>query len=45
MPDNTLLTVIVDIIYPYVLEAAAVGVPDDKYGQEIEAFVVLKPGT
>ncbi|MBI4188699.1 MAG: AMP-binding protein [Chloroflexi bacterium] len=31
--------------HPCILEAAAVGVPDDKYGQEIEAFVVLKPGT
>lgn len=31
--------------HPSVLEAAAVGVPDDVYGQEIKAFVVLKPGT
>ena len=30
--------------HPSVLEAAAIGVPDDKYGQEIEACVVLKPG-
>ena len=30
--------------HPSLLEAAAVGVPDDVYGQEIKAFVVLKPG-
>ena len=30
--------------HPAVLEAAAVGVPDPDYGQEIFAFVVLKPG-
>ena len=30
--------------HPGVLEAAAVGVPDPDYGQEIFAFVVLKPG-
>ena len=29
--------------HPAVLEAAAVGVPDDKYGQEILACVVAKP--
>jgi long-chain acyl-CoA synthetase len=29
--------------HPAVLEAAAVGVPDEEYGQEILAFVVLKP--
>ena len=28
---------------PAVLEAAAVGIPDDNYGQEIMACVVLKP--
>jgi long-chain acyl-CoA synthetase len=27
-----------------VLEAAAVGIPDPEYGQEIVACVVLKPG-
>jgi long-chain acyl-CoA synthetase len=27
-----------------VLEAAAVGIPDREYGQEIRAYVVLKPG-
>jgi acyl-CoA synthetase (AMP-forming)/AMP-acid ligase II len=30
--------------HPAVLEAAAVGIPDPKYGQEILAAVVLKPG-
>jgi long-chain acyl-CoA synthetase len=30
--------------HPAVLEAAAVGVPDTDYGQEIFAWVVLKPG-
>jgi long-chain acyl-CoA synthetase len=32
------------LAHPAVLEAAAVGVPDDAYGQEILACVVLKPG-
>jgi acyl-CoA synthetase (AMP-forming)/AMP-acid ligase II len=31
--------------HPAVLEAAAVGVPDANYGQDILACVVLKPGT
>jgi sulfoacetate-CoA ligase len=30
--------------HPAVLEAAAVGIPDPNYGQEIRACVVLKPG-
>ncbi|MGH8617613.1 MAG: AMP-binding protein [Burkholderiales bacterium] len=30
--------------HPAVLEAAAVGIPDAQYGQEIMACVVLKPG-
>ena len=30
--------------HPAVLEAAAVGIPDARYGQEILACVVLKPG-
>ena len=30
--------------HPAVLEAAAVGMPDARYGQEIMACVVLKPG-
>ncbi|MFZ5556294.1 MAG: AMP-binding protein [Pseudomonadota bacterium] len=30
--------------HPAVLEAAAVGIPDEHYGQEIAAFVVLKDG-
>jgi long-chain acyl-CoA synthetase len=33
------------LLHPAVLEAAAVGVPDAEYGQEILACVVLKPGT
>jgi len=32
------------LAHPAVLEAAAVGVPDDVYGQEILACVVVKPG-
>ena len=36
--DEALLT------HPAVLEAAAVGIPDANYGQEILAAVVLKPG-
>jgi acyl-CoA synthetase (AMP-forming)/AMP-acid ligase II len=31
--------------HPGVLEAAAVGVPDREYGQQILACIVLKPGT
>ncbi len=31
------------LLHPAVLEAAAVGIPDPKYGQEILACVVLKP--
>jgi long-chain acyl-CoA synthetase len=30
--------------HPAVLEAAAVGIPDENYGQEIMACVVLRPG-
>jgi sulfoacetate-CoA ligase len=32
------------LAHPAVLEAAAVGVPDDTYGQEILACIVVKPG-
>jgi long-chain acyl-CoA synthetase len=32
------------LVHPAVLEAAAVGVPDPEYGQDILACVVLKPG-
>ncbi len=32
------------LVHPAVLEAAAVGIPDPEYGQEILACVVLKPG-
>ena len=36
-----------DVLYkhPAVLDAAAVGIPDDNYGEEIFCCVVLKPGT
>jgi acyl-CoA synthetase (AMP-forming)/AMP-acid ligase II len=27
-----------------VIEAAVVGVPDEKYGEEVKAYVALKPG-
>ncbi len=30
--------------HPAVLEAAAVGIPDANYGQDIMACVILKPG-
>jgi long-chain acyl-CoA synthetase len=30
--------------HPAVLDAAAVGIPDDNYGEEIMACVALKPG-
>ena len=30
--------------HPALLEAAVVGIPDDNYGQEIMACVVLRPG-
>jgi long-chain acyl-CoA synthetase len=35
-----------DILYkhPAILEAAVVGIPDKVYGEEVKAFVVLKPG-
>jgi len=31
--------------YPGVAAAAAVGMPDELYGEEVAAFIVLKPGT
>ncbi len=36
-----------DVLYthPAVAAAAVIGVPDELYGEEVAAFVVLKPGT
>jgi long-chain acyl-CoA synthetase len=31
--------------HPAVLDAAAVGIPDENYGQEIMVCIILKPGT
>ena len=31
--------------HPSVLEAASIGIPDEKRGESIKAFVVLRPGT
>src|SRR5262249_25525502 len=30
--------------HPKVLEAATIGIPDDRYGEAVKTFVVLKPG-
>ncbi len=30
--------------HPSVMQCAVVGVPDDRFGQRIEAFIVLRPG-
>ena len=30
--------------HPLIYESAVIGVPDEEYGEEIAAFIVLKPG-
>ena len=30
--------------HPAILEAAVIGIPDEKYGEDVMAFVVVKPG-
>ena len=44
--ENIFPREIEEVVYqhPKVSEAAVVGVPDKKYGEELKAFVVLKPG-
>lgn len=44
--ENIFPREIEEVIYqnPKVSEAAVVGVPDQKYGEELKAFIVLKPG-
>jgi long-chain acyl-CoA synthetase len=45
--ENVFSTEVENVLYthPAVLEAAVVGVPDDKWGETIKAIVVLKPDT
>ncbi len=44
--ENISPRTIEEVLYtcPYVSEAAVIGVKDEKYGEEIKAFVVLHPG-
>jgi long-chain acyl-CoA synthetase len=44
--ENVFSTEVENALYahPAVLEAAAVGVPDERWGEVIKAIVVLKPG-
>ena len=32
------------LLHPAVLEAAVIGIPDEKWGESVKAFVALKPG-
>ncbi len=45
--ENVYCTEVEHVLYehPSVLEAAVVGVPDDKWGEVVKAIVVHKPGT
>jgi acyl-CoA synthetase (AMP-forming)/AMP-acid ligase II len=44
--ENVYSTEVENILYmhPAVLECAVVGVPDEKWGEAVQGFVVLKPG-
>jgi long-chain acyl-CoA synthetase len=44
--ENISSRTIEEVLYmcPHVSEAAVIGVKDEKYGEEIKAFVVLRPG-
>jgi len=44
--ENIYPTEVEEVLYthPQVMEAAVIGVPDELYGEEIKAFVALKPG-
>jgi acyl-CoA synthetase (AMP-forming)/AMP-acid ligase II len=44
--ENVYSTEVEDALYkhPAVLEAAVIGVPDERWGERVHAIVVLKPG-